>query len=537
VVVCSYNGARTIGECLDSLRDLDYPDYEVIVVDDGSTDITAAIASEYDVRLVSTPNRGLSNARNTGLACATGEIVAYIDDDAHADPHWLTYLAATFTTTDHVAVGGPNVPPEGDGLTAAAVAAAPGGPIHVLVSDSEAEHLPGCNMAFRKWALEAIGGFDPRFRAAGDDVDVCWRLRDRGWTLGFNAAALVWHHRRGSVRTYYKQQRGYGRAEALLERKWPERYNSVGHTTWEGRVYSPTAIPFGRRPRIYHGSWGSALFQSVYQPAPSLLGALATMPEWYLVVAVLAWLATLGALWRPLLVAVPLLALAVAAPVAAALSAAARARPPVEAASAAARLRFRALVFALHLVQPVARLAGRVGDGLTPWRQRGRRLSARRLALARSVWSEQWREPEWRLTFLESVLREDDRRVRRGGDFDRWDLELWTGLLAGARLLATTEEHGTGRQLTRFRAWARLSRPSVLVVLVLVALAGAAWTSGAGWVAVILAAAGGMVGWRALWESAVAVAALGEAIGGLQSVEGATLVEERPGASAAKRAA
>jgi hypothetical protein len=234
---------------------------------------------------------------------------------------------------------------------------------------------------------------------------------------------------------------------------------------------------------------------------------------------------------------VPLLALAVAAPVAAALSAAARARPPVEAASAAARLRFRALVFALHLVQPVARLAGRVGEGLTPWRQRGRRVSARRLALARRVWSEQWREPEWRLAFLESVLREDDRRVRRGGDFDRWDLELWTGLLGGARLLATTEEHGTGRQLTRFRAWARLSRPSLLVVLVLVALAGAAWTSGAAWVAVILAAAGGMVAWRTLWESAIAVAALDEAIGGLRSVEGATLVEERPGATASKRAA
>src|SRR5918995_2141180 len=93
VVVCSLNGARTIRGCLKSLLELDYPDFEVIVVDDGSTDATAKIASEYGLRLISTENRGLSNARNTGMEAATGEIVAYLDDDTCPDPHWLTYLA------------------------------------------------------------------------------------------------------------------------------------------------------------------------------------------------------------------------------------------------------------------------------------------------------------------------------------------------------------------------------------------------------------------------------------------------------------
>src|SRR5207249_4837459 len=135
VVVCTYNGARTIRDCFESLERLAYPDYEVIVVDDGSTDATAGIARQYHCRLI------------------------------------------------------------------------------------QAEHIPGCNMAFRKARLEAIGGFDPQFRTAGDDVDVCWCLQERGWTLGFSAAAMVWHHRRNSVRTYWKQQIGYGRAEAMLERK------------------------------------------------------------------------------------------------------------------------------------------------------------------------------------------------------------------------------------------------------------------------------------------------------------------------------
>ena len=58
------------------------------------------------------------------------------------------------------------------------VAVSPGGPTHVLLNDEVAEHIPGCNMAFRREVLEEIGGFDPIYRAAGDDVDICWRLQD-----------------------------------------------------------------------------------------------------------------------------------------------------------------------------------------------------------------------------------------------------------------------------------------------------------------------------------------------------------------------
>src|SRR5207244_5719717 len=129
------NGARTIRDCFEGLLTLEYPNFEVIVVDDGSRDGTAAIAREYGFRLISTDNRGLSRARNTGLEAATGEIVAYIDDDAWPDPDWLNYLAVTFRTTDHVGVGGPNLPPPGDGLIADWVAVRPVGPSGGLVSD------------------------------------------------------------------------------------------------------------------------------------------------------------------------------------------------------------------------------------------------------------------------------------------------------------------------------------------------------------------------------------------------------------------
>ena len=135
----------------------------------------------------------------------------------------------------------------------------PGRTGHVLLTDTVAEHVPGCNLAVRASALREIGGFDPQFRAAGDDVDVCWRLQDRGGTLGFSPAALVWHHRRNSVRAYWRQQRGYGRAEALLEHKWPERYNAGGHFRWAGRIYDRGLTRHLLRvQRIYHGSWGTA---------------------------------------------------------------------------------------------------------------------------------------------------------------------------------------------------------------------------------------------------------------------------------------
>jgi len=347
-----------------------------------------------------------------------------------------------------------------------------------LLTDREAEHIPGCNMAYRKSALLEIGAFDERFRVAGDDVDVCWSLQKHNWKLGFSPAAVVWHHRRNSVRTYLKQQRGYGRAEALLEKKWPEKYNSAGHVSWAGRVYGNgflTVLP--RAGRIYQGIWGTAPFQRLYGPAPGWLSSLILMPEWFLIIGLLALLTGLGYSWKPLLLAAPLSLFALGAPVAHAIASGILICPSGPTRNFLQRARLTGLTTLLHLLQPLARLFGRVRWGLSPWRW----VKAESPSLPRAnsivLWSEVWRAAQDRLEAVESALKHLGVVVRRSGDFDNWDLEIRSGLLGSARLRMVAEEHGQGRQLVRWRVSPKCSEIGLIVLSTLVAISVGAGTA------------------------------------------------------------
>jgi GT2 family glycosyltransferase len=492
VVVCSLNGERWIGECLEALAALDYPDYEVLVIDDGSTDSTAAVAQGFaGVRVISTENGGLSRARNVGLEAASGEIVAYLDDDARPEPSWLTHLARAIVLGPYGAAGGPNLAPAGDGVVADCVAHAPGGPTHVLLSDREAEHVPGCNMAFREEALRRVGGFDETFRIAGDDVDVCWRLQEAGETIGFAPAAVVWHHCRSTLRRYLRQQYQYGRAEALLERKWPERYNRRGHATWEGRIYG-NSLASGmnrRRSQIQYGIWGQALFQSRQAAPAGLMASLTRMPEWYAGLAGLACLAVLGALWPPLLAALAVLMVAGGLTALEAWRTAGQATFTHAPRSRRLEQRMQATVAVLHVLQPLVRFAGRRRSA------RGRARGTLVLPRPRTdrVWSERWASPPQWLGEIERTLA--PARPRRGSSYDRWDLEVNAGWFGAARLRAAFEEHGAGRQLARLRTWPVPSRAALAAATALALLACLAARDGSLAAAAALAAgAAGLAG-------------------------------------------
>jgi GT2 family glycosyltransferase len=466
VVVCTHNGQRTLDECLARLAGLTYPDYEVIVVNDGSGDASAEIARRHSAILIQTEHRGLGHARNKGIEAARGEIVAFLDDDAYPDADWLHYVAALLRANGHAGVGGPNIPPEDDGFLAECVAAAPGGPIHVLVSDREAEHVPGCNMAFRKDVLEEVGGFDERFEAAGDDVDLCWRLQKANRTLGFSAGAVVMHRRRDSIRRYLRQQYGYGKAEALLERKWPTHYNRAGASRWSGRIYeAPVAQTPRRRSLIRYGTWGGGLFQSIYD-SPGTVSGILLAPEGLLLVALLGAISVLGIFWPPLLVAAPAFLAAIAWIACAAVGNGWRAHHRVPGRPLRETLKRRAVTALLFLLQPLVRLAGRLRHGLSPWRRRTRTRPTLPWPRTVEVWSERWRDQQDWVERLQDGLAAAGGFVRSGGPFDRWDLDLRAAALGGVKIRTAVEEHGEGKQLLRAKVWPRTTAAIRLVVLI-----------------------------------------------------------------------
>ena len=209
VVICAHNAAATLDECLRHTCALDYPELEVIVVDDGSRDATRRDRRALSrVRLVQIPHSGLAAARNEGFRAATR--------GSHRLPRRRRLSRRpSGRTTSRSRLDAVRRRRQREARTcrrptirlgAQVVARSPGGPVHVLTSDDRAEHVPGCNMAFWKIVLDEVGGFDPVYTAAGDDVDLCWKVLDRGWKIGFHPAAVVWHHRRPGLRTYLRQQ-------------------------------------------------------------------------------------------------------------------------------------------------------------------------------------------------------------------------------------------------------------------------------------------------------------------------------------------
>jgi GT2 family glycosyltransferase len=471
VVVALYNAAETLEDCLSSLQKLRYPDYEVIVVNDGSTDESAAIIDRFPFRVITTENSGVSASRNQGWRAATGEIVAYIDSDARADPDWLSYLAAVFQDSDVAAVGGPNLIPPEDGWVAQCVYRSPGGPTQVMFDDELAEHVPGCNMAFRADALEAVQGFDPIFRHAGDDVDICWRILERDLRIGFSPSAVVWHHRRPSVGAYWRQQAGYGVAESLLEGKHPNKFNAWGHTFWGGRIYAP--YPFFRlfgRPVIYQGVWGSAGFQSIYETGGAdVLSFLPRSMEWHLGLLVLSLVSLLNP-W----VLVPV-GLGVGYTVWYCASCALDA--DLDSLAIDRRwfptLRARIMLAWLHFLEPLARDWGRIRGGLTPWRR------VPEVGPSTAEGPGWWkrlnpfgRESRWtlpggseldRFAFLEGLTRDLSAAgvaVGWNADWQEWDLSVRRGALGEARLRMVVEYHGGPKRSARLSA--RIRAPGVI---------------------------------------------------------------------------
>lgn len=476
VVVCSYNGAAMLRGCLRSLMAVDYPDYEVILVDDGSSDATAEIADEFpQVVYHRQENRGLSVARNVGAELASGEIIVYTDSDCEADRDWLRYMVQAMEDQQVEAIGGPNITPLDSSWTARCVGASPGNPSHVMLDDHHAEHVPGCNMAFKRSTLLGIGGFDSQFRQAGDDVDICWRFLDADLPIGFASGAMVWHHRRPSVKAYIRQQKGYGRSEAMVHFKHPQRCGTFGRSSWRGIIYGDGAVGLPLMPqRIYHGQFGTGLFQTIYRHNDWGFWSVLLSLEWHLLTIFLLALSTMA--WPLAMGSALMWAGTLAMAVRSACVAPLPRRSPWWC---------RPLVTGLYILQPVLRGWYRLTYLLA-----SKRLPARpqpsvqqhpqQKRIGPATWDlyfddEQYRGRDQLLPAIVQLARENHWK----GDFDNawavWDVKLVGTRWHDITIRTATEELGWPRRFTRARCVLKLTQFARVIVA-----ATAVWLAVAG---------------------------------------------------------
>jgi glycosyltransferase involved in cell wall biosynthesis len=470
IVICSYNGANTLESCLRSMQKLRYPNFEVIFVDDGSTDNTQEIMRQFPwVRNIRQKNMGLSHARNVGMNEARGEVVVYTDSDCEADEDWLYYLALPLVRGGYGGMGGPNLIPDEDSWVADCVGLSPGGPTHVMIDDRTAEHVPGCNMAFYTAILKQINGFDSQFRKAGDDVDLIWRIQNIGRSIGFSPSALVWHYRRNTVKAYLKQQRGYGEAEALLKYKHPDHFNTLGASHWRGKIYGGDQI--GVRlggDVVYHGVFGTGLFQTIYRRPASVLAMMLMSIEWHLLAG---FTLVLGMAFWPLFVAAGLMFLT---PVVLAIVAAWQAPAP--------RHRHwlsRPLIAYLHFRQPIVRgwarysvrLKAKVLKGEASGYQRGHEFPFDPVDPGALRY---WSHDKDRLPLLAQIkeeVRAAGWRARVDSGWNDWDMEIYGSRYAKVRLTTASEHHDGKGMLTRVRVELHQSRFGQVLMVGTMALA------------------------------------------------------------------
>lgn len=464
VIVCSYNGGQTLEACLRSLKKLNYPDYEVVLVDDGSKDNTKEIVSHHPwVKTIHQPNMGLSVARNVGAAHASGEIIAYTDSDCMADPDWLYYLVGTLLSGDYAGVGGPNISPPAQNWHQACVAAAPGGPSHVLLTDVVAEHIPGCNMAFHRWAFDKVGGFDPEYRKAGDDVDFCWRLQQEGQVIAFSPSAIVWHYRRFTLKAFRKQQEGYGEAESLLRFKHLVFFGPTGTAKWKGQIYgAPRFTWLINKPVIYHGVFGEGLFQCIYPTPQSELAAYLSSIEWVTLTSFL------------LLLSIPFPALRIVAYlmfggtflVALSYMIHAKLEPRFD------TIRARLLVAFLALSQPLVRGWARYFTWLKFKRTPESVIAAKEKDFTPSnirglsklvFWNEEGKGRELLLTSVIEALEKEGWSYSTDTGWKEWDVQIYGSFWWGVTMRSVTEYHGGPKCLTRVRLTTRMVATTFLL--------------------------------------------------------------------------
>ena len=226
IIVPAKNEEKTIGKCLHSLKSLNYSNYEIIVVNDGSTDGTEEILKRFNgITVLTTKGIGPSMARNLAIEKSGGEYLAFTDGDCLIDKEWLNQLLAYFTDDTIMGIGGDQLQPEDETSF--------GRNVHdffnliafstdYLKTEKEVmdiRHNPTCNMMYRKAAFEKIGNFKKDLWPC-EDLEFDCRLIRSGYRLIFNPKAIIYHYRPKNLKKFGQFHFRYGRAHAKLVLKY-----------------------------------------------------------------------------------------------------------------------------------------------------------------------------------------------------------------------------------------------------------------------------------------------------------------------------
>ena len=265
VVIPVRNRPEEIRRCLAGLRAMDAPvdEYEIIVVDNGSTDETARAAAEAGARVLSEPAPNRCRARNLGAREAKGEWIAFLDSDCVPDPNWLSSLERVIQ----------QIGPDVGRVAAVAGMIRPSQPrttVEAYISrrrwiDQEKFLAPGrrfsppfaatANLAVRRDVYLELGGLDPDLAVAGEDADWCWRAAREGWRILYAPEAAVTHFHRATLRGLWRQSYHYGIGQAELFAKWRGEWHADAwiepcHYVWalKALIKTPISMIAGRDP-------------------------------------------------------------------------------------------------------------------------------------------------------------------------------------------------------------------------------------------------------------------------------------------------
>lgn len=235
VIVCTYNRCQSLQQCLDSLLLLDYPEYEIVVVDDCSIDETKFfLQSLRDSRIKvvhQACNSGLSQARNVGVLAARYEVVAFTDDDCVVDNDWLKYLS------EKIFQGGAGLV---SGQTFYKSCDYKGYFPERVVQNIDARWPMGCNLAYRKAIFSSVGGFSHYFyKFNNEDTEMAIRAIAGGFTW-LRAPQAVMYHQQANWTTdkLYKSARNFAVWPAL-KKLYPKHFRLLKPRLLWGVVVEP----------------------------------------------------------------------------------------------------------------------------------------------------------------------------------------------------------------------------------------------------------------------------------------------------------